>query len=107
MTSHEFPKHDRQRQGDEDTEAILSRRRFLIFSTLAGAGIGSPCWAASPSHPKRRCGSKSRRARHRRLCPPATEPCQEGQLPKPPAPKPCLSVPPPRRLDPPPPGPKP
>ncbi len=26
---------------DEDTEAILSRRRFLIQSTLAGAGIGA------------------------------------------------------------------
>jgi hypothetical protein len=28
-------------RNDEDTEAILNRRRFLIESTLAGAGIGA------------------------------------------------------------------
>ena len=107
MTSHELPEDSRVKQGDEDTEAILSRRRFLIFSTLAGAGIGQRCWAAGPSHRSRRCASKSRRARHRRSRPPEPNPCPEGQLPKPPEPKPCLSVPPPPRPQPPSPGPKP
>lgn len=40
---------DSQSRPDEDTEAILSRRQFLIASSLVGAGIG---FAATGCRPK-------------------------------------------------------
>jgi len=63
---------------EEDTAAILSRRRFLIQSTLAGTGIGaglSPA-AAAPRGP-------------------GAMPCLSTVDRPGPAPKPCFSPPPP------------
>jgi hypothetical protein len=37
----EEPNDDRGARRDEDTEAILRRRKFLIQSALAGAGLGA------------------------------------------------------------------
>jgi hypothetical protein len=43
------PPEDKPRQHvDEDTEAILSRRRFLIQSTLATAGLGVAASGCKP-----------------------------------------------------------
>jgi len=88
MTSLNPPEDDRQGQPDEDTEAILSRRRFLISSTLAGAGLG---------------GAMSG-------CGPYSRPCltlpRKPPPPQPPGPKPCLKVPAPPEPEPPKPEPK-
>ena len=35
------PRGSEEKRHDEDTEAILARRRFLIRSALAGAGLGA------------------------------------------------------------------
>jgi len=74
MTSHEPPEDVSPRQGEEDTEAILSRRRFLISSTLAGAGIGAALSGC-------------------RTEPPEPKVCLTPLPPKqPPEPKACLSI---------------
>ena len=97
---------------DEDTEAILNRRRFLIASALAGAGLGAvagcdpePCLKVGP--PPRKAGSKpsTRPAERKPKTPdqPEPKPCLTPELPKPKtaaqpkpkpgtAPRPCLSV---------------
>ena len=102
MTSHEPPEDARRRLGDEDTEAILSRRRFLISSTLAGVGIGTalsgcerfarPCLQlAPPPQPPQ---------------PPKPEPGPKAEPPQPPKPEPepapCLKLPAPPEPEPPP-----
>ena len=64
-------------RSDEDTEAILNRRRFLIESTMAGAGIGavlSGCEAQPGPEAK----------------PPESRPCLKIK----PEPRQCLDVPP-------------
>ncbi|HUT34349.1 MAG TPA: hypothetical protein VNE39_12760 [Planctomycetota bacterium] len=67
--------HDPRRH-DEDTRAILDRRRFLIKSTLVGAGLGAAAAGCDLLGP-RAC-----------LAPP--QPC----LSVAPPPQPCLSPPP-------------
>ena len=87
MTSDEPPEEDRQRQGDEDTEAILSRRRFLIFSTLAGAGVGAALSGCRPEPPQpKACFTSS--TWQGPGPPPELRSSQEVRPPKPPEPKP-------------------
>ncbi len=80
---------------NDDTEAILARRRFLVQSTLAGLGVGvvavtgcapKPCLTLvpdaclKPPPPDPEVCLKP--------APPDPKPCLK---PKPPEPKPCLS----------------
>ena len=91
MTSHEPPEDAREKQEDEDTEAILSRRRFLIFSTLAGAGIGPAMSGCQREPPKPKVCLKV----------PSREPeppPPKDVLPPGPGPKVCVSVPREKRL---------
>ena len=75
---------DRDERPDQDTRAILDRRRFLIASAMAGAGLGAvvagcscePQVCLTVVEPRPKPGSK-----------PATGP---------PEPKPCLSPLPPK-----------
>ena len=84
---------------DDDTQAILRRRRFLIQSALAGAGLGAlltgcrpephACLSVVPAPPKPPTGPK--------IClkPVAPHPCLKVAPPRPClkiAPKPCLSI---------------
>ncbi len=90
MTSDEPPEEDRQGQAAEDAEAILGRRRFLIVSTLVGAGIGTAMSGCGPY--SRPCLKLPPRQ------PPQPEPmvCLQGPEPsQPPKPEPkvCLKVP--------------
>lgn len=104
------PKDEPEKQPNEDTQAILDRRRFLIESTLAGTGIGL---AASGCRPQA-CLSVEPDSGPRRSPPPeenlsGTEDqpqvCLEVEPPDPPpsagepVPDICLSV----QWDPPPP----
>ena len=83
---------DPEKWSDEDTEAILSRRRFLIESTLAGAGIGAlatgcrpqVCLEVTPDPEPRVCLEVE--------SDPNAEPqvCLEVMAPEPPS-EPCLS----------------
>ena len=68
---------NKQRDGGGDTEAILDRRRFLIESTLAGAGLGAVLAGCDNSSGPHACLS--------------IEP-QRRPKPKPPESQPCLSV---------------
>ena len=72
MTSRKKLPDDRKLPGGEDTEAIMSRRRFFIASTLAGVGLGT----VLPGCQEQRSGL--------------------------PEPQPCLSVTPPPKPPPPP-----
>jgi len=105
MTRYEPPEDDWEGQLDEDTEAILSRRRFLISSTLAGAGLGATLSGCrrQPQEPKV-CLTLDRPkppyARPDQQAPPTEKP-QPAQA----KPQPCLEVPPPDK--PPPAEPKP
>lgn len=72
------PEDDREDGGtSEDREAILRRRRFLIQSALAGAGIGALLAGCAPKPKPGPCLT---------VVPP----------PQPPKPGPCLKVVPPR-----------
>ena len=100
MAEHKLPEDTQQRQRDEDTEAILSRRRFLIASTLAGAGMGGALSGCRPQPPEPKVCLKP--------SPPDTpqtggkdsqpQPCLSVKLVEPPKPRSgkanaCLTVP--------------
>ncbi|MBC8874166.1 MAG: hypothetical protein H8E44_32405 [Planctomycetes bacterium] len=92
------PQSDDPKRREEDTEAILHRRRFLIQSTLASAGLGAvvsgcqpqaclsaapdPCLSVAPEPEPQPCLD---------VGPPEPQPCLEVE---PPRPQPCLSEPP-------------
>ena len=75
------PQTDDPNRREEDTEAILHRRRFLIQSTLASAGLGAVVSGCQPQV----CLSVAP--------PPEPQPCLDVE---PPEPQPCLEVEPPR-----------
>ncbi len=84
---------EEERRRDEDAEAILNRRRFLIGSALAGAGIGAAAVGCDhwrhhgPPPPPKAC-----------LTPPPPKVCLTIVPPKKcvvPPPKVCLTPPPP------------
>lgn len=65
---------------NDDTEAILERRRFLIRSTLAGLGVAAATTVSG-------CGESKPKAKGE------PEPCLKVMAPNDkPEPKPCLSV---------------
>jgi hypothetical protein len=101
------PEDARQRPEEdcEDTEAILARRRFLIASTLAGAGLGvalsgcqpKPCLKVKEPGPRVCLSVKP----EPRVCltvdpelpkRPKPDPPKEGASANPPRPEVCLSV---------------
>ncbi len=89
------------RRHDEDTQAILNRRRFLIESTLAGAGLGAlaaGCGKEEPQKPQI-CLSVAVPPEPPKKPGTATppQPCLDVAPPPKPttatAPRPCLSMP--------------
>ena len=88
---------NKQRDHDEDTEAILDRRRFLIESTLAGAGLGAVLAGCDNRSEPHACLSIEPQP-CLEVEPPESQPClsieigQPTTQPKPPGPEVCLKV---------------
>ena len=93
MTSREPPGDAREGQLDEDTEAILSRRRFLISSTLAGAGLGAALSGCRPEPPQPKVCLTTPRPEPPYARPDQRVPPPEKPPPVEPKPQPCLEVP--------------
>jgi len=89
---------------DEDTQAILDRRRFLIESTLAGAGLGALAAGCDTEKPRpclsiakepQPCLSVIKEPPKKPDTATPPQPC----LSPPPEPRPCLEVPAPPKKD--------
>ena len=73
---------------DEDTEAILNRRRFLIESALAGAGLGAVLSGCEDETAPRACLSVAPPPKTCLQPPPESRPCLKIK----PEPRQCLDV---------------
>lgn len=87
-------------EAQEDTEAILSRRSFLIKSALSGAGVAATACGPKPSphpclsEPPMRRDAAAARPRREIAVPPKTSRDAGAEAPlRPPKPHPCLSPP--------------
>lgn len=90
----------RRARRDEDAEAILSRRRFLIESAVAGAGLGALAAGCAEEERARPCLSVMVKELPKPGTATSPQPCLEVAPPQPcldvaPPPEACLSVAPP------------